>query len=218
MPCVSPPDILAMLRRHVIAVAVVCLAVLGFGYHLAHMNPGYTDAGTIGFIAPNDPLTGFAYAQGTQVIKVVTADYMTGTAANQQIRAAGGTAPYNVELLNGYNEEFPDYSQPYVTVTTSSPDPTSAQNTYNAVVSVLLRNLAERQQGVPPKAQITALPVNSTGPTLQTGSNKRVYAAIAVLTIVAAFMTASLLDRRRPRARSASKSRRGARARGIMAE
>ena len=172
----SPPNIVAMLRRHLIAVAVACLAVLGFGYHLAHMNPGYTDVGTIGFIAPNDPLTGFADSRGTQAIKVATAEYMMGSAASQQVRAAGGTANYDVELVNSYNEEYPDYSQPYVTVTTNSPDPTAALNTYNAVVSVLIKDLAQRQaqQGARPKVQITALPVNTTGPTIQSGSNKRV--------------------------------------------
>jgi len=220
MARVSPPDIVAMLRRHLIAVAVACLAVLGFGYHLAHVNPGYTDVGTIGFIAPQDPLTGFANARGTQAIRVVTAEYMMGAAARQQVRAAGGTAAYDVELVNSYNQEFPDYSQPYVTVTTNSLDPTAALNTYNTVVSVLMRNLAERQaqQGVRPKMQITALQVNTTGPTVQSGSHKRLYAAIVVLMIVAAFMTASVLDRRRrPPARSAANSRRGARAGGIVA-
>jgi hypothetical protein len=220
MARVSPPDIVAMLRRHLIAVAVACLAVLGLGYHFAHMNPGYTDVGTIGFLAPHDPLTGFANSRGTQAIKVATAEYMMGSAASQQVRAAGGTANYDVELVNSYNEEFPDYSQPYATVTTNSPDPTAALNTYNAVVSVLIKDLAQRQaqQGARPKVQITALPVNTTGPTIQSGSNKRVYAATAALMVIAAFMTASVLDRRkRPRARPAVKSRRRARGGDVVA-
>jgi hypothetical protein len=187
-----------MLRRQLIAVVLVCLAVGGVGYHVIHENPGFVDVGTIGFVAPSVVPGQGVNSRGTQAIRVATAEYMMGPAAARVIKDRGATASYDVELVNGYNEEFPDYSQPYIQVTTSSLDPNAAQDTYNIVVSVMQKNLLDRQVdlGAKKASIIQGVQVNTTGPTIQTGSRKRDYAAVLILMIIVAFLTASLLDRR----------------------
>jgi hypothetical protein len=187
-----------MLRRQLIAVLLVCLVVVGVGYHVIHENPGFTDVGTIGFVAPPAIPGQGVNSRGTQAIRVATVEYMMGPEAAQLIKARGATAAYDVELVNGYNEEFPDYSQPYVQVTTNSLDPNAAQDTYNIVVGVMQKNLLDRQADLGAKntSIIRGIQVNTTGPTIQTGSRKRGYAAIVILMIIVAFLAASLLDRR----------------------
>jgi hypothetical protein len=201
---VSPPDIVALLRRHLIAVLVVCAVVGGYGYHVIHKNPGYVDAATVGFVGPRAGGSVFSNYRGLLSTEEATAWFMMGPQGEQEVRAAGGTTDYNVALSNSFNEEYPDYSTPYVDVTTTSLDPTAAANTFTAVMKVLTTSLAaqQRREGARSQSEITTVMAAApTGPRSQGGSHKRSLAALAVLMIIAVFLTASLLDRRRPRSR-----------------
>ena len=191
-----------MLLRHRVAIAIVTLVAGMLSYQLIRENPGYIDSGSVTFTAPKGSVSMFQNTRSLQVVEEVTAWYMMGSQGEHQVRAAGGTAPYNVAMLNLYNEEFPDYSQPYVTITVMSHYPEAAQQTFRAVLSVLRTATAmiQEQVGATPKNEVKAtVAAEPSGPIAQGGSHKRSYAALAVLAIIAMHMVARVLDRRRRR-------------------
>lgn len=198
----STRDIAAMLLRHCIATTIVALAAGMLSYHLIRGNPGYIDSGGVAFTAPKSSVTMFQNMRSLLAVEDAVAAYMMGSQAEQQVRAAGGTAPYNVAMLNLYNEQYPDYSQPYVTIAVMSHYPEATRKTFGAVLGVLRKATAmlQEQVGATSKNEVRAtLAAEPTGPIAQGGSHRRSYAALAVLTIIAIYMTARVLDRRRPR-------------------
>ena len=88
----SPQEIVALLRRHLVAIAVIFVAAAGFGYYLEHSSPGYTEAATVAFVTPSNPLGPFSGARSLLASNVVIATSMTSLTARQQVRQAGGTA------------------------------------------------------------------------------------------------------------------------------
>lgn len=194
----SPRQIAALFRRHLAAVAVVFLVTAGLGYHLKHADPGYTDVATVAFTAPKFQPNLFAYGQSLLVMDELAVSSMTTVHSQQQVRMAGGTAHYDVALVNLNTEDFPNYSDPYLTVTTTSADPVAAQTTFSAVMKVLQHNVAAMQsvQGAKLGTWIGMNTIAApTGPVAQTGSAKRSYAGLLLLAIIAAFMISKLLDR-----------------------
>jgi hypothetical protein len=198
---VSPQQLVALLRRHAIAVSIVFVVAAGLGYHIKHQDPGYTDTATVAFTGPQGSL--FAYGQDLLVMDALATNLVMSEDGQQKVRNAGGTAAYDIALVNLNDEDFPNYSDPYVTVTTSSPDPAAAQATFSAVMQVLQQGVTSLQarQGAPPLSWIGLRTIASTGPIAQTGSTKRLFAALLALAIIVAFMVAAFLDRHpvRPR-------------------
>ena len=210
----SPRDIVALLLRHRIAVMFAALVAGVLSFQLIHANPGYMDSGGVMFTAPKSSGNLFENMQSLQAAEETVAAYMMGSQGEQQVRAAGGTASYNVAMLNTYNEDFPDYSQPYVTVTVMSDHPEAARQTFRTVLGVLRRATAalQAQVGATRKNEVQATLVSvPTGPIAQGGSHKRTYAALGVLTIISVYLVAVVLDRRRrhPWAVAAHRRRRG---------
>ena len=191
----SPQDIMALFRRHLMAVTVLFVLVAGLAYHLQRTQPGYLDTATVAFTAPAAGL--FGDAASLLVIDELTANSVTSAAGQQQVRNAGGTTAYHVVLVNLNTEDFPNYGEPYVTATTTAPDPAASEHTLSAVLKVLQRDLVALQarQGAKPKTWIQLRVIASTGPIAQTGSRKRALAGLAILAIIVAFMVASFLDR-----------------------
>jgi hypothetical protein len=208
----SPQSMSALMRRHrLAAVAVLVVAALvAFAIELAPTV--YTDSATVVFSASAS--SGFFNDQsGLLTVDALTADSVMSQAGQQQVKAVGGTASYDVALVNFNDEDYPNYSDPYVTVTTTSASPAAVQGTFSAVMHVLKHDLAAMQarQGANPATWIQAsISTAPTGPVAQTGSQKRVLAALMVLTLIAVFMTARFLDRRPVRLRRAIARFRGA--------
>lgn len=201
MQSVSVPEIAALLRRHLAAFTIVFILSVGFMYYLQHKAQGYVDTATVAFTAPTGPKGQtdlFEDEQSLLVIDALTADSATSQKGQQQVREAGGTTNYDVALVNLNDEDYPNYGDPYVTVTTSSFDPAAAQRTFTAVMRVLRVDLAALQarQGANPATWIQlhtiALP---SGPVAETGSRKRTLAGVAILAVMSAFMLATFLDR-----------------------
>jgi hypothetical protein len=193
----SPQDIAALLWRHVVAVAVIVVLTMGVAYHLERADPGYADTATIAFTPP-DAQGLFTHVGSLLVIDALTANTVMSTQGQQQVRDAGGTADYNVALVNLNDEDYPDYGEPYVTVTTTSANPGATSSTMSAVVTVLARDLQDLQarQGAQPGAWIGLRSIaTASGPVAQAGSRKRVLAGLAVLALIAAYMVARFLDR-----------------------
>jgi hypothetical protein len=195
---VSPQQFAALLRRHLVAVSVIFLAAMGFGYHLAHSDPGYAETTTVAFTGPPGQPEIFADGQGLLVMDEVAVATLMGPRGQQQVAAAGGTAPYEVALVNLNTEDFPNYSDPYLTVSTTSASPAETQATFSAVMKVLQDDVRALQarQGAPPDTMIRTSSIAApSGPVAQTGSPKRTYAAFLGLAIIASFLASKFLDR-----------------------
>jgi len=208
---VSPQGIVAMLRRHRIAIAIVALAAGMLSYHLVRGNPGYIDSGSVAFAAPKNPVSMFQNTRSLRVVEEAATWYMMGSQGKRQVRAAGGAAPYNVAMFNLYNEEYPNYSQPYVSIDVMSHYPEAAQQTFSAVLGVLRKATAmlQEQVGATLENEVTVMVVaEPTGPIAQGGSHKRSYAALAVLASLALYTIARVLDRRSPRKHRKHRKRR----------
>jgi hypothetical protein len=135
----------------------------------------------------------------------ITAELMTRAMLDSQsqrrVREAGGTADFNLALVNLYNEEYPDYGTPYVTLTTTSVNQANVRRTFTIVVSLFEHLVLARQTqaGAPPNHRISIHVVADTGPLVQAGSSKRTFAGLALLAVVAAFLLSSFLDRHQGR-------------------
>jgi hypothetical protein len=176
---------------------VVLVLAAGLGYGLHHRNPGYADTATVAFTAPQS-FGPFAGSQALLVIDELTANRIMSTKGQQEDRDAGGTADYDAALVNLHNQDYPDYSVPYVNVTTTSPSPVAAQDTLSAVLRVLADDLSALQagQGVKPGNRIGLRVIAApTGPLVQGGSPKRTLAGLGALTIIIVFSVAGFLDR-----------------------
>jgi hypothetical protein len=189
-----------MLRRHLAAVLVVIICVAAVAVFFKRTPVTYQQSGTVVF---DDPVSaGFpnTYTSFSGSL-VKAAGLMAGSVMSPQdgskIRAAGGTSAYGVAPYNDYNLEYPDYSDPYVIVTTYATDPSQVQHTFTVVIQQLYSDLVARQvqAGVAPVNRITAHLVGNSGPLPQPGSSKRVDAGLLALGIIAAFAVAIFLDR-----------------------
>jgi hypothetical protein len=195
---VSLFEMTALFRRHMVAVSAVLILAAGLAYYFKHANPGYADGATVAFTTPVRQGGPFSGSQSLLVIDELATNLVMSAQGQRQVRSAGGTASYDVALVNLYNEEYPNYSVPYVTVTTTSPDPVAAQYTFNVVMKVLQDDLVSLQtrKGAPPNAWIGLRAIApATGPLPLRGSSKRTLAALAILALIASFVVAKFFDR-----------------------
>jgi hypothetical protein len=195
---VSPQAIAALLCRHIAAILVVLAIAASVAYALRRAPIQYQDSATMVFVAPAstmfpNPLTSLSISlidtAGTIAVSVMSPQ------GQQDVERAGGTISYDVELVNSYNIEYPDYSDPDVTITAEAASPAQAQHTFNLVTQTLRRELLFDQAGVLPINRISAVVIGVTGPVSQRGSAKRVFAGLLALTMVAIFSVAGFLDR-----------------------
>jgi hypothetical protein len=195
---VVAPQFGTLLRRHLAAVAVVLVLAAGLAFRLKSANQGYEDSATVSVYAPRAVGDPFSDAQSLLAMNELMAYTVMGAQGQQQVRGAGGTGSYDVSMVNLNNEDFPDYADPYVTVTATSPSAAEAQGTFSAVLKVLSADLQaiQARQGARPDYRIQLAPIAApTGPVPQQGSSVRVLAGLAGLTLIAILMTAGLLDR-----------------------
>jgi hypothetical protein len=201
---VSLSEISDLMRRHLVAVVVVFVLAVAIAWGIKRTPPVYLESANVVFTPPAafaNPYTSFTNPL------IQTADVMTrimlSPDSRRRAREAGGTADFNVGLVNLYNEQFPYYGVPYVTLTTTSVNPVIAHRTFTVATLMFQRLVSARQAqaGVPPKDRISINIVSDTGPIAQVGSSKRVFAGLLVLAIMTAFLVACFLDRHpiRPR-------------------
>lgn len=196
----SLPEIAARLRRHVLAVLAILVLAAGAAYGFKHTAPSYAETATMVFIPPASTLHPNPFeAVGSTLTKAagsMAAEVMSPQ-GQQQVQQAGGTAQMDVELLNGYDLEYPYFSEPYLTITTTSTSLDAVQRTFTAVTSLITHEFTAQQvqANVTPNNRIQTVLAGDTGPLVQPGSSKRVLGALALLTIVAIFAAASFLDR-----------------------
>lgn len=196
----NPQAIIGLIRRHLIVVLAVILATAAAGYYLKRTEQPYQDTATVVFTSPASKAFPNPYASfGGSLVEAagVIGVIMMSPTGKRQVLAAGGTADYDVSLVNTYNLEYPDYSLPDLAVSTSSVNPAEASRTFSVVARLIERNLQERQSAdhVPLNTRIGVQVLGESGPLPTKGSMKRVYSGVLVLGIVAALGLASFFDK-----------------------
>lgn len=205
------PEIPALIWRHVVAVLLVLAISAGAAYSIKRTPPTYQESVTAVFIAPPSAQFPNPYASFNSAL-ITTAELMTrylmGPQGQQQVRAAGGTAEYAVSLVNLYNQQYPNYSQPYAQISALSTDPGTVHKTFLAVTQLLTDRLTETQaqEDVPVRSRVGIHIAADAGPLVQPGSSKRVFAGLLVLTIVAVLFVAAFLDKHPIRLRRSAPS------------
>jgi hypothetical protein len=222
---VSLSEIAGRLWRHKLAVLAVLVLAVGAAYSFKHAAPMYEETGTLVFVPPvsavhPNPFEATGKAD-TVAAGAIAAEVMSPQ-GQQRVQRAGGTAQIDVGLVNTYDLEYPNFSQPSLTVTTTATDPASVQRTFTLVTNLLTREFTahEVQANAAPKNRIQIVTAGDTGPLVQLGSSKRALGALAILTLVAVFAVASFLERhpvrlsRRSRMRAPGQAQR--RLRGVQ--
>lgn len=199
-------EIAALMRRHLLAVMVVLLIAAGVTYGIMRTPPMYSQSATVVFMAKNSPAGSHSSASFINPLvatEVMMTQILTTPLAQSQVRAAGGTASFEFVPFNLYSMQYPDYGEPIATLTATSQRAADVQRTFTVVVRLLGQRLAavQEQAAVPQRSRIQGYLAGDTGPVAQPGSSKRVFAGLALLTVVAIFMVAKYLDRHRRRSR-----------------
>ena len=193
-------EIAALMRRHFTALLVVLVVAAGVAYVIKRTPPVYQESATAVLTGPGSLAHPNPYSSFNDFLvatALVTTDFLMGPQGQQQIRAAGATADFDVALFNSYNIEYPYYGTPYATVSVVSQDPAQVQATFAVVTRILTQDVTkfQIQQGASPRSLITAHIVGDSGPLVQPGSPKRTFAGIMVLTIVVLLLVLTFLDR-----------------------
>jgi len=212
---VSIFEIGALLRRHLVAVLAVLLLALWTVHYFKATPVVWNESATVVFKPPISQRYPNPYESGGGSIITaagVIASYVNGSEGQKLVAAAGGTLPYTTELINGYNQDYPNYSAPEVDVEVNGTDINAVTRTYTAVIQVLKAQTIARQKAAKaPKVDRIALQViGGSGPLDQPGSSKRSLGGLMLLTLVGIFAVAIFFDRHPIRLGELTRSRRGA--------
>lgn len=208
-------DIAALLRRHLVAVLAVLVLALWVVHDFKATPMVWNDSATVVFKPPISQRYPNPYESGGGSIITaagVIATYVNGSEGQKLVAAAGGTLPYTAELINSYNQDYPNYSAPEVDVEVNGTDVGAVMRTYTAVIQVLKAQTVARQTAAKaPKVDRIAIQViGDPGPLDQPGSSKRSLGGLMLLTLVGIFAVAIFFDRHPIRLGELTRSRRGA--------
>ena len=208
-------EIAALLRRHLVAVLAVLVLALWVVHDFKATPMVYNDSATMVFKPPVSARYPNPYESGGRSIITaagVIATYVNGSEGQKLVAAAGGTLPYTTELINTYNQDYPDYSAPEVDVEVNGTDIGAVMRTYAAVIQVLKAQTVARQVAAktPKVDRIAVQVIGDPGPLAQPGSSKRSLGGLMLLTLVGIFAIAIFFDRHPIRLRGIGRTRRGA--------
>ena len=195
-------EIAALMRRHLAAMVIVMTIAAGVTYSMMNAPPTYSESGTVIFSA--GPLLGesgvsASFTNPLIATEVMMSQTLTSSLAQSQVRAAGGTAAFELAPYNLYSLQYPDYGEPAATLTVTSDDPAAVQRTFRVVLDILEQRLAALQADVRPHDRVQDSLVGNSGIAAQSGSSIRIFGGLVLLTVIAMFMVANFLDRRRYR-------------------
>jgi hypothetical protein len=195
-------EIAALMRRHLVATAIVLMIAAGVTYGIMTTPPTYSESATVIFSAGPalaDSRLSASFTNPLIATEVMMSQTLTSSQAQSQVRAAGGTAAFEFAPYNLYSVQYPDYGEPTATLTVTSPDPAAVQRTFGVVLGILGQRLAAMQANVRPRNRVQDSLVGDSGIAAQPGSSKRMFGGLVVLTVIALFTVANFLDRRRNR-------------------
>jgi hypothetical protein len=178
-------------RLRLTLVAATLLLAAGVGYGIETSSPGYVESATVELSVPktqNAPNAYYMFAPSLITTGEVMVQILMSSPVQRQIGAAGRDASVSFALVNLYNEEYPYFGLPLVTLTAASPAAADAHRTFVVAARVLGHLLAARQEqlGVPPRERILAQVLGDSGPVAQVGSRARVLGGLALLAVMAA--------------------------------
>ncbi len=169
------------------------------GAAIVRTPPLYVESATVLFAAPPRVNSPALYAR--QAVSLIS----TGTAIRQVLMSprarsrisAGGTNSYDFELVNLYNQDYPNFGYPEATLTASSPRPASTERTYKLAKRALIGILArtQRRSGAPRGHRVVAHITDVSGVVERSGSAKRALAGLLVLAVVVERTVAGTLNR-----------------------
>jgi hypothetical protein len=189
----------AILR--LICAALVLGAAVGAGYRIWRTPLTYLESATLVFQLPKAQTSPNAYLMFAPSL-ITSGEAMTrmllSPQAQQQIRTVGRTAHVDMQLVNLYSQQYPDYGEPLATLSAASPSAVTAHRAFTAAARLVGHLLKARQAraGVPRRDRIAARTIGDTGPVVQAGSSKRVFAGLAFLAVAGVAMAWGFLDRR----------------------
>lgn len=196
-------DFAAVLRRHpwvTLAVAVLtALPVL----RAQTAPPRYEARSVVTFLSPKAPFPRNAFASFTPALVTmaeVSSRWLASEAARGRVRAAGGTADFQVVLANRGNQELPVHDQPNLTVIVTAKDAGRTRATLLAVLAVLRDRLRAQQaaDGARPGSLISwQVTAGSDRAVPVSGRPSRAVLALLVLGALATILAAVTADRRR---------------------
>jgi len=151
--------------------------------------PVYVESATVLFALPASNGYSALYTwQGQSLIATgsVMSQIFMSPQIMSHIRKAGGTASYDLELVNLYNQDYPDYSYPEATLTAYSPRAANTRLTYLIALRTLTGLLARRQvqAGAPPGDRIVIRVADNVGPVAESGSRPRSVFGLLLLAMV----------------------------------
>jgi hypothetical protein len=203
-----------LLRRHLVAVLAVLVLALWLVHDFKATPTVYNESATVVFNPPISERYPNPYESGGGSLVTATgviATYVNGPVGQKLVSAAGGTVPYTAELINTYNQQYPNYPAPEVDVEVNATDPGAVVRTYAAVIQVIKDQVVARQKAakVPKRDRINTIVIGQPGPLSQPGSSKRTLGGLMLLTLVGIFAVAIFFERHPIRLRELGRSRRG---------
>jgi hypothetical protein len=191
----------ALARRQVVVILLVALVIMGLAYSFKRTPPTFQETVTVALIAPGP--NPYASAFGTTLISTGESliKWIDGPQGQTKLQQAGAAGGFTIGLVNFSNQEYPFYSEPYLTATSTANDPAVTTQVLLAGIRVFNEELAAIQAGmhVHIAGLIKTETIGDTGPIIQLGSSKRTYAGLGILGIIAAYQAAIFCDRRRIR-------------------
>ena len=105
------------------AMLLVWVVAAGVGYDLMKLPPSYLESATVMLSLPKSESSPNAYY--TYAIPLITstqamAQELTSPQAERQISEAGGSGHVDLQLVNLYSEQYPDYGVPLATLSAAS--------------------------------------------------------------------------------------------------
>ena len=212
----------ALLRRHFVAVLAVLVLAVWVVHDFKATPTVYGEGATVVLNPPVSTRYPNPFESGGgSVISAsgVIAVYVQGSEGQRLVTTAGGTLPYTVQLINSYNQDFPNYVAPEIDVEVTGTDIGSVIRTYTAVIQVLTTQVAVRQKAakVPKIDRIRPMVIGHPGPLAQPGSPKRTFGGLIVLALAGIFAVAIFFERHPIRLRELGRSGRNARRDGYPA-
>jgi hypothetical protein len=199
-------EIVALLRRHIVAVLAVLIVACAVEYQLRTTPPVYLEGGSVVFFTTKQissvdrpPFKAYQMSQSLIATETTMAGALSPSASVVGIRTAAGAAQYRLVPFNSHNLQYPYYSLPSAALTVTSQAPAATHRAFGDVFSSIAHRLtaAQARAAVPAASRIRVYLAADTGAVRQTGSRIRVSGGVAALTMLAVLMVAGFLDRRR---------------------